>query len=56
MPTMPAFGGADMSTMFLTSIGGDGATDSADPGDPMAGALLAIDVGVRGLVEPRFAG
>ncbi|MEL6892279.1 MAG: SMP-30/gluconolactonase/LRE family protein [Actinomycetota bacterium] len=56
MPTMPAFGGPDLSTMYVTSIGGDGDRASARPDDPMAGALLAIDVGVVGLREPRFAG
>ncbi len=56
MPTMPAFGGPDLSTLFVTSIGGDGGLASADPDDPMAGALLAIDAGVTGVPEPRFAG
>ncbi len=56
MPTMPAFGGDDLGTLFVTSIGGDGGEASADPRDPMAGALLAIDAGVRGIAEPRWAG
>jgi sugar lactone lactonase YvrE len=30
-------------------------TASELEGQPMAGALLALDVGVRGVPEPRFA-
>lgn len=56
MPTMPAFGGTGLDTLFVTSIGGDGGVASAAPDDPMAGALVAIDVGVSGLGEPRFGG
>ena len=58
-PSMPAFGGDDLSTMFVTSIGGDGGVAATDPTDPMAGALVAIDLsgeGITGMVEPRFAG
>jgi L-arabinonolactonase len=54
-PTMPAFGGPDMSTLFITSIGGGG-SHAIDPAQPEAGGLFAIDAGVRGLPEPRFAG
>ena len=54
-PTMPAFGGPDLSTLFITSIGGGG-THPVDPSQPDAGGLFAIDVGVRGLLEPRFGG
>jgi sugar lactone lactonase YvrE len=54
-PTMAAFGGDDLSTLFVTTIGGGG-THEVDPTLPDAGALLAIDVGVRGLPEPAFAG
>jgi sugar lactone lactonase YvrE len=52
-PTMPAFGGAELATLFITSIGEGGSRPSA-PGQRDAGGLFAIDVGVRGLVEPRF--
>lgn len=58
-PTMPAFAGDDLSTMFVTSIGGDGNEGAADPTDPLAGALIAIDLsgdGITGVAEPRFAG
>ena len=54
-PTMPAFGGPDLSTLFITSIGGGG-SHAIDPAQPEAGGLFAIDAGVRGLPEPRFAG
>jgi len=52
-PTMPAFGGADLSTLYVTSIG-DG-NGNEDPSGVPAGALLAVDAGVGGLPEPRFA-
>jgi sugar lactone lactonase YvrE len=52
-PTMPAFGGADLSTMFITSIGGGG-SHPIDPGQPEAGGVFAIDAGVQGLPEPAF--
>jgi sugar lactone lactonase YvrE len=54
-PTMPAFGGPDLSTLFITSIGGGG-SHAIDPDQPEAGGLFAIDAGVRGLAEPRFVG
>jgi sugar lactone lactonase YvrE len=52
-PTMPAFGGSGLATLFVTSLhrdqvpGGSGAHE---------GHLLALDVGVSGIPEPRFAG
>jgi L-arabinonolactonase len=52
-PTMPAFGGAEMSTMFVTSIGRGGSSPSA-PGQRDAGGLFAIETGSRGLAEPSF--
>jgi sugar lactone lactonase YvrE len=54
-PTMAAFGGGDLTTLFVTTIGGGG-THEVDPTLPDAGALFAMDVGVRGLPEPMFAG
>ena len=54
-PTMPAFGGPSMSTLFVTSIGGGG-SHVADASDPEAGGLFAVDVGVRGRSDPVFAG
>lgn len=54
-PTKPAFGGANLDTLFLTSIGGGGSHERYD--DPgLNGRLLAIDVGVCGVPEPLFSG
>ncbi len=54
-PTMPAFGGDDLSTLFITTIGGGG-SHRPDPKQPDAGGLFAVETGVRGLPEPRFEG
>lgn len=54
-PSMPAFGGPRLDTMFVTSISSGGSRPAA-PGQPLAGALLVLDVGCTGLPEPRFAG
>lgn len=49
-PSMCAFGGRDLDTLFVTSIRpGAGATDDD-------GAVFAIRAGVRGLPEPEYAG
>ena len=53
MPTMPAFGGADLSTIFVTSIDGGMVDEKRSKGVP-SGALLAVDAGVQGLPEPLF--
>lgn len=54
-PTMPAFGGPSLSTLFITTIGGGG-SHAVDPTQPEAGGLFAVEAGVRGLPEPSFAG
>lgn len=54
-PSMPAFGGSSLDTMFLTSISTGGSVPLA-PGQPWAGALLTLVPGVKGLPEPLFAG
>ncbi len=54
-PSMPAFGGPGLDTLFLTTISTGGSRPAA-PGQPLAGALLALSVGVCGLDEPLFAG
>ena len=51
--TSCAFGGADLSTLFITSATHN-MTDEQKAAHPLAGALLAVDVGVRGLPEPRY--
>ena len=52
-PTMPAFGGANLGTIFITSIA---ARDPEADGPGPHGAILAFDPGVCGLPEPVFAG
>lgn len=55
-PSMPAFGGTDLSTLYVTSIGGSGSKPSAPGKDGFVpGDLMAIDVGVQGRPEPSFA-
>lgn len=53
-PTAVAFGGRDLDTLYITT-----ASQHMSPGElaaqPQAGALLALQPGVRGLPEPRFA-
>lgn len=50
MPTMPAFGGEDLSTIYVTSINGGEVDVERSAGVP-AGALLAVDAGVQGVPE-----
>jgi sugar lactone lactonase YvrE len=54
-PTTCMFGGSDLSTLYVTSARMDLAGDAL-AAQPQAGGLFALDVGVRGLPEPRFAG
>ena len=54
-PSMTAFGGSDMGTLFVTSIGGGGSHPmSAD--EPRAGDLFAIDPGASGFPDVPFVG
>jgi sugar lactone lactonase YvrE len=48
-----AFGGSDLATLFVTSIGGGDHYPVFDD-EPDAGRVFALDVGVRGLAEPEF--
>ena len=53
-PTKVMFGGADLSTLFVTSMG-EGL--SGDPAQPQAGGVFAIEgLGTSGLPQVRFAG
>jgi len=52
-PTMVAFGGADLDTVYVTSIA---VRDPDADGPGPHGAILAFNPGVRGLPEPKFAG
>ncbi|MDB5850357.1 MAG: araB 2 [Rhodoferax sp.] len=54
-PTCPAFGGEKLDMLYITSHS-QRFTPEQQAREPLAGALLALDVGVCGLVEPRFAG
>ncbi|WP_248797310.1 SMP-30/gluconolactonase/LRE family protein [Pseudomonas sp. MWU13-2105] len=51
-PTMCAFGGRNMETLFVTSIRPAG--DLSD--QPLAGGVFAVQPGVRGLAEALFGG
>lgn len=53
-PTCPAFGGAGMETLFITTARYERAPKEADL-TKGAGALLALDVGVPGLPPTAFA-
>lgn len=57
-PSMPCFGGPDLDTLFVTTIG-TGGTTPADPGRDgfVNGSTLAISgLGITGRPEPTFAG
>ena len=52
--TSCAFGGPGLGTLYITSAY-QGLDDAARAQQPAAGALFAIDVGVKGLPEARYA-
>ncbi len=54
-PSSCAFGGADLSTLYITTAR-CGLSSEALVQQPWAGSLLAIDPGVRGLALPPFGG
>lgn len=54
-PTSVMFGGPDLRTLFVTSMR-HGLDEQALAGEVLAGATVALDPGVAGLPEPRFAG
>ena len=53
-PTCCAFGGPELDILFITSTS-QNMTEAEHQANPMAGALMALHPGVRGLPEPRFA-
>ena len=53
-PTCCAFGGSELSTLFITTTS-QGMTRDELAAQPLAGALFALEAPVRGLPEPRFA-
>ncbi len=52
--TSCAFGGANLTTLFVTSATQNLCAE-AIAAQPLAGALFAIEVGVNGMREPRYA-
>ena len=54
-PTTCMFGGSDLATLYVTSARMD-LTPEALAAQPQAGGVFALEPGVRGLPEPRFAG
>ncbi|MDQ2696865.1 MAG: SMP-30/gluconolactonase/LRE family protein [Pseudomonadota bacterium] len=54
-PTMPAFGGPDMRTLYVTTAR-DGSSGEDLQRWPLSGDLFAVEVDVPGLVEHRFGG
>lgn len=54
-PTSCAFGGEDMTTLYVTSAW-DELPLGARPQQPLAGGLFAVETGIRGLSLPLFAG
>ena len=57
-PSMPAFGGRDLRTLYVTTIGEEGGRACSAGRDGFTpGSLLAIEgLGVTGRVDPMFAG
>ena len=54
-PSMPAFGGDDLTTLYVTTIaGGSTPSEPARADGFESGCLLAIDAGVQGIPEPQF--
>ena len=54
-PSSCAFGGTDLTTLFVTSAW-DGLSAEARASQPVAGGLFAMETGVKGLALPLFAG
>jgi len=54
-PTCPAFGGADLRTLYITTAR-DHLSSEQLIREPLAGAVLQLDVGLAGLPAYRFAG
>jgi sugar lactone lactonase YvrE len=52
LPLMPAFGGPDMSTLYITS--GSIEEDIGQKKSPLSGAIFAVNTPFRGLAETKF--
>lgn len=56
-PTRIAFGGRDLDTLYVTSIGHNGTTPGSRTEQPLAGGLFAVQgLGVKGHVFPQYDG
>jgi len=53
--TNVAFGGADLSTLFISSASSELDAEQR-AAEPLAGALFAVDAGAVGLAPHRFRG
>ena len=54
-PTAPAFGGPDMTTIFVTSLR-HYLPPEVLAEKPLSGGIFAVDAGVEGVPIGRFAG
>ena len=54
-PTSCTFGGEDLSILYVTSASLN-LTEKQRLAAPLSGNIFAVDAGVKGLPEPRFAG
>ena len=54
-PTSCIFGGENLDVLYVTTARFEQSEEELEA-QPLAGTLLALDVGVRGLPEPAFAG
>ncbi len=54
-PTSCAFGGPNLGVLYVTSASYNLSPEILAQA-PLSGAIFALDVGTRGVVEPRFAG
>jgi len=52
-PTCPAFGGRDMTTLYITSAAFGLNNDALDQ-EPLAGSVFAAEVGITGIAETPF--
>jgi sugar lactone lactonase YvrE len=56
-PTRIAFGGEDLGTLYVTSIGKNGITPGSESKQPQAGGLFALRLpGVKGYPFPEYGG
>ena len=54
-PTMCAFGGKDLATLYVTSAS-DGLSDAQRAREPHAGAMMRLDVGISGVARACHVG